>query len=68
MKIGHDEAARISAIDMAMMVDLGWVRQWPFEIRPVAMRWIKQHGWTEAMRRATETLVNLRRGEFEAMP
>lgn len=68
MKIAHEDAARISAVDMALMLDLGWVRAWPFEMRPAAVRWIKQYGWTEAMRRATETAARLRTGEFEAVP
>ena len=64
MKIAHDQAAKIPAPVMAVMIDVGWIREFPFEIRPAAVRWIKRHGWEDATLRAAETAARLHMGEF----
>lgn len=53
MKIRHDDVHRIPAPDLAIMIDAGWVRHWPFEIRPAAVKYIDGNGWQAAMERAT---------------
>lgn len=69
MKIAHDQAAKIPAPVLALMIDLGWVSEWPFEIRPAAVRWIRAHGWDGAVARAAETIKRLGKGEYvEAAP
>lgn len=64
MKIRHQDVCRVSAPDMALMIDAGWVRHWPFEIRPAAVRYIRAHGWEKSMRRAVELVVRTGKGQF----
>jgi hypothetical protein len=65
MRVAHADVGRIPVADLAVMIDIGWVREWPFEIRPAAVRYIKRNGWDEAMRRAYETAARLRKIECE---
>lgn len=63
MKIAHDQVDRIPVADLAVMIDIGWVREWPFEVRPQVMRHLKRHGWEATMRRAYDTATRLRKVE-----
>jgi hypothetical protein len=67
MKIAHQDVDRIPVADLALMLDIGWIREWPFEIRREAFRYIKRNGYEEAMRRARETAERLRKVESEVM-
>lgn len=62
MKISHDDVARIPAPDLAILIALHWVREWPCELSSSSARVLKRSGYYELMRRARDVFHTFAEG------
>lgn len=57
MKIAHEDVSRIPAPDLAVLVALGWVKEWPCELVGGARQTLKRRGYIAMMAEARDAVV-----------
>lgn len=57
MKIRHEDLPHLSPVDAAVLLAVGWVREWPWEMDRNIVRLFKKIGYYRLVERARETVL-----------